>query len=214
MRTSGIVFQHAFGAWVKGVKVQKSCPFSVYMPQTKYGEVRDSEFHDAWWKGGGGTAYAGLETSYDCLMTGVRTTAPNDAAHGHIGPRNVVYRCKMTSPKDGLVLSGMNEGWIIVYNHFVVENGRAIVAQEFSFDHQVVGNLIEIKDLSAPAIRMTTPDCGGWEITGNRFKGVPADKYVGGWESPSSYPAMGTRKTTFRCPWPRCPRSFFGRRSG
>jgi hypothetical protein len=242
--TSGIVFQHAFGAWVKGVKVIKAGQFPFYMPQTKYGEVRDCEFHDAWWKGGGGTAYAGFETSYDCLMTGVRTsalrhapnfnwsssgcvirdsvfegsdgqwhcgwanenllenisvasstegggygyglftTAPSDSAHGPIGPRNVVYQCKVTSPKDGFMLSGMNEGWIIAYNHFIVEKGRAITAQEFSFDHRIVGNLFEIKDLSAPAIRLTTPDCGGWEITGNRFKGVPAQHYVGGMGKP------------------------------
>jgi hypothetical protein len=39
----------------------------------KWCEIRDCVFDDAHFKGGGGTAYAGWEYSYDCLMEGVET---------------------------------------------------------------------------------------------------------------------------------------------
>ena len=39
----------------------------------KWCEIRDCFFDDAWFKGGGGTAYVGWERSWDCLMENVET---------------------------------------------------------------------------------------------------------------------------------------------
>jgi hypothetical protein len=39
----------------------------------KWCEIRDCVFDDAWFKGGGGTAYAGWDRCWDCLMEGVET---------------------------------------------------------------------------------------------------------------------------------------------
>ncbi|MBL8993366.1 MAG: hypothetical protein JNM63_08505, partial [Spirochaetia bacterium] len=238
--TSGVVFSGSWNCWIKGVAVIKPGRFPFYFPFGKYGEVRDCEFKDAWWKGGGGTAYVGFERSYDCLLDGVVaselrhapnlnwaasgcvfrnmvaegsdgqwhcgwanenlfenvvirsgtngggygyglfSTAPEDNAHGPIGPRNVVYRCDIRSPKDGLILNGMNEGWILAYNRFVIEKGKGVVARETSFDHIFRNNFFAIQNPLAPAFQLNGRSCSGWEVSGNRFYGVKIDEMVGG----------------------------------
>ncbi len=238
--TSGIVFTSSWNSWLKNVAVIKTGRFPFYFPLGKYGEVRDCEFHDAWWKGGGGTAYVGFERSYDCLLDNVKasdlrhapnlnwaasgcvfrnfiaegsdgqwhcgwanenlfenvtihsgtngggygfglfSTSPEDAAHGPIGPRNVVYHCDITSPKDGLILNGMNEGWIFAYNRFVIERGKAVSARETSFDHLFYQNTFVIKNLIGPAFLLEGRSCSGWELSGNLFYGVKAEQMLGG----------------------------------
>lgn len=238
--TSGFVFTGSWNCWVKNVAVIKTGRFPFYFPIGKYGEVRDCVFRDAWWKGGGGTAYVGFERSYDCLLDGVEaselrhapnlnwaasgcvfrnmvaegsdgqwhcgwanenlfenvvirsgtngggygfglfSTSPDDVAHGPIGPRNVVYRCDIRSPKDGLILNGMNEGWIIAYNRFDIERGKGVLARETSFDHIFKNNVFAIRNFAAPAFQIDGRSCVGWEITGNRFYGVRSDELVGG----------------------------------
>lgn len=70
---SGVVFSCAWECWAKNVAVRKCGRFPVYGHTAKRCEVRDCVFDDAWFKGGGGTAYAGWEHSYDCLMTDCTT---------------------------------------------------------------------------------------------------------------------------------------------
>lgn len=238
--TSGVVFSTGWNCWLKGVSIVKAGRHPFVFPICKYGEIRDSEFHDAWWKGGGGTAYVGFERSYDCLMDGVKTTelrhapnlnwapsgcvfrnsifegsdgqwhsgwaneilmenlvihsatngggygfglfttTPEDNAHGPIGPRSVVYHCDITSPKDGLILNGMNEGWVIAYNRFRVGKGRAISARLYSFDHIVKANVFALENVDVPAIRLANSTCYGWEIEDNLFYGVKAGEAIGG----------------------------------
>jgi hypothetical protein len=55
------------------VKVIKAGKHPVYTRASKWCEIRDCEFDDAWYHGGGGTAYVGWERSYDCLMENVTT---------------------------------------------------------------------------------------------------------------------------------------------
>ncbi|MBL8993498.1 MAG: endopolygalacturonase, partial [Spirochaetia bacterium] len=238
--TSGILFSTGWNCWIKGVAVIKTGRYPFCFPICKYGEVRDSEFHDAWWKGGGGTAYVGFERSYDCLIDGIKTTelrhapnvnwapsgcvfrnstfegsdgqwhsgwaneilmenlvihsatngggygfglfttAPEDNAHGPIGPRSVVYNCDITSPKDGLILNGMNEGWVVAHNRFRVVKGRGISARLYSFDHIVRGNVFLLENPDLPAIRLANSTCYGWEIEDNLFYGVKSGEAIGG----------------------------------
>nr|CAA9213287.1 hypothetical protein AVDCRST_MAG63-86 [uncultured Armatimonadetes bacterium] len=71
--TSGIVFSNAWECWARGVTVKKAGRFPLYFLQAKWGEIRDCVMDDAWYKGGGGTAYVGWEYACDGLMENVTT---------------------------------------------------------------------------------------------------------------------------------------------
>ena len=60
-------------SWARGVAVKKAGRFPLYFTGAKWCEIRDCVLDDAWFKGGGGTAYAGWEQACDCLMENVTT---------------------------------------------------------------------------------------------------------------------------------------------
>lgn len=70
---STVSFSHAWNCWARGVRVNKCGRFPVYGSYGKWCEIRDCVFDDAWFKGGGGTAYAGWDACWDCLMENVET---------------------------------------------------------------------------------------------------------------------------------------------
>jgi hypothetical protein len=70
---SSVLFSHAWNCWARGVTVKKCGRFPVYGSQAKWCEIRDCLFDDAWFKGGGGTAYTGWDGCWDCLMENVET---------------------------------------------------------------------------------------------------------------------------------------------
>jgi hypothetical protein len=70
---TSIQFRNAVNCWGRGVRIYKHGRFPIYGSRAKWCEVRDCVFDDAWFKGGGGTAYAGWENSWDCLMENVET---------------------------------------------------------------------------------------------------------------------------------------------
>ena len=229
--TNGVFFCVGWECWARGVTVLKAGRFPLHATWGKWCEIRDCAAHDAWYHGGGGTAYVGWQHSWDCLMDGVTTTRlrhapcvqwassgnvirrgtfsgsdaqwhagwtnenlfeqctvdsdgswgsyrygawaspPNDAAHGPNGPRNVVYNCDFRSPKTGLWMGGMNEGWLILHNRFVAASGPAVFARTCSFDHILRGNVLAVADPKQPAIQLATPDCVGIELIDNRVYG-------------------------------------------
>ncbi|HHX40662.1 MAG TPA: right-handed parallel beta-helix repeat-containing protein [Armatimonadetes bacterium] len=71
--TSGIYFHNVWESWARGVAVKKAGRFPLYFTGAKWCEIRDCVLDDAWFKGGGGTAYAGWEQACDCLMENVTT---------------------------------------------------------------------------------------------------------------------------------------------
>ncbi len=226
-----VLFSQAWNCWARGVTVRMCGRNPVYGYMAKWCEIRDCVFDDAWFKGGGGTAYAGWEVAWDCLMEGVETfklrhaplfqwaasgcvirksvfhesdaqwhsgwtnenlmeqcvvesvtgnggygygmwaSPPEDTAHGPNGPRNVVYNCDVSSERDGLWMGGMNEGWMILYNRFVVGKGPGVFAKTASFDHTIRGNVFVLKDGTSPMVMLATPDCSGTELTGNVLYG-------------------------------------------
>lgn len=226
---SAVMFSAAWECWAGEVTVRMCGRWPVYALEGKWCEIWDCVFDDAWFKGGGGTAYAGWERSYDCLMENVVTRSfrhaplvqwssagnvirrslfeqsdgqwhsgwtnenlfencviesvadhgaygyglwaspPEDQAHGPNGPRNVVWGCDISSPRAGLWMGGMNEGWLIAYNRFVVEQGPGVFAKTFSFDHTIRGNHFEIRDGASPMVLLQTPDCLGVEVIDNRL---------------------------------------------
>jgi hypothetical protein len=71
--TCGVLFSYAWECWARNLEVIKAGQHAVYARQAKWCEIRDCRFDDAWYHGGGGTAYVGWEKSYDCLMENVTT---------------------------------------------------------------------------------------------------------------------------------------------
>jgi len=78
---SGIHFARSWNCWAQNVKVIKTGRHPLYPIDSKFAEIRDCVFDDAQFKGGGGSAYAGFERSYDCLMDHVEVT---NIRHGPI----------------------------------------------------------------------------------------------------------------------------------
>jgi hypothetical protein len=101
--TSGIVFSNAWECWARGVTVKKAGRFPLYMLNAKWGEIRDCQMDDAWYKGGGGTAYVGWENACDGLMENVETWKMRHAplvqwaASGNVIRNSVFPRFRMGS---------------------------------------------------------------------------------------------------------------------
>ena len=250
---SGVVFYHGWHCWAKDVTIKKCGRFPVYGSMAKWCEIRDCVFDDAWFKGGGGTAYTGWDRCWDCLIENVETfkmrhaplfqwaasgnvirksvfhesdgqwhagwtnenlieqcviesarghggygygmwaSPPEDAAHGPNGPRNVVYHCDVSSPRAGLWMGGMNENWLILHNRFTVDSGPGVFAKPTSFDHIIQGNVFILKDGKSPMVLLTTPDCIGIEIIGNKLYGG-SGKTVSG----KTKPALVKNNETFQ----------------
>ena len=70
---STVVFYHGWNCWAKDITVKKCGRFPVYGSMAKWCEIRDCVFDDAWFKGGGGTAYTGWDKCWDCLIENVET---------------------------------------------------------------------------------------------------------------------------------------------
>ncbi|TWT83508.1 hypothetical protein CA13_49730 [Planctomycetes bacterium CA13] len=68
-----VMFKNASNCWGRGVKIKNCGRNPIYSNDAKWCEIRDCVFEDAWFKGGGGTAYTGWERSWDCLMENVET---------------------------------------------------------------------------------------------------------------------------------------------
>jgi hypothetical protein len=78
----------------------------VYADHAKFCEIRDCIFEDAWFKGGGGTAYAGWEKSYDCLMENVETFRLRHAPLFQWSASGCVIRKSVFHKSDGQWHSG------------------------------------------------------------------------------------------------------------
>jgi len=70
---TGVLFSHGWNCRARSVTAKKCGRFPIYGSMAKWCEIRDCVFDDAWFKGGGGTAYAGWDRCWDCLMEGVET---------------------------------------------------------------------------------------------------------------------------------------------
>ncbi len=72
--TCGLQFSYAWKCWSKNVTVNKAGRHPIYMTEAKWCQIENCNFNDAWFHGGGGTAYCGFEMAFDCLMQGVTTS--------------------------------------------------------------------------------------------------------------------------------------------
>jgi Pectate lyase superfamily protein/Malectin domain len=149
--------------------------------------IRSSVFHgsDMQWHAGWTNENLYEDLTVETAQTsgaygnGGWASGPDDTAHGPNGPRNVVYKCSLSSTKTGLWLGGMNEGWIFAYNRIVVGRGPAVMAKDASFDHVFLGNVFVMLEPRPAAVFLQTPDCTGIEFRGNRFYGPVTTLYGG-----------------------------------
>lgn len=72
-------FTHAWNCWARAVTVKMCGRFPVNGSMAKWCTIRDCVFDDAWFKGGGGTAYVAWQQCWDCLMENVETFAMRHA---------------------------------------------------------------------------------------------------------------------------------------
>jgi len=103
---SGVVFYHGWNCWAKDVTVKKCGRFPVYGSMAKWCEIRDCVFDDAWFKGGGGTAYTGWDRCWDCLMENVETYKMRHAPLFQWAASGCVIRKSIFHESDGQWHSG------------------------------------------------------------------------------------------------------------
>lgn len=76
---------------------------------------------------------------------------------------------------------GGNEGWLILYNRLVTDEGRAVYVREKSFDHIIADNVFVLRKAVLPAVYLGV-DSTGVELVNNAFYGVtpPLVGFAGG----------------------------------
>ncbi|NQT01252.1 MAG: hypothetical protein HQ580_04455 [Planctomycetes bacterium] len=103
---SSVVFYHGWNCWAKDVTVKKCGRFPVYGSMAKWCEIRDCVFDDAWFKGGGGTAYTGWDRCWDCLIENVETFKMRHAPLFQWAASGCVIRKSVFHESDGQWHSG------------------------------------------------------------------------------------------------------------
>ncbi len=103
---SGVIFSYGWNCWAQNVTVKKCGRFPVYGSAGKWCEIRDCVFDDAWFKGGGGTAYTGWDRCWDCLMENVETFKMRHAPLFQWAAAGCVIRKSVFHESDGQWHSG------------------------------------------------------------------------------------------------------------
>jgi len=103
---SGVIFSYGWNCWAQNVTVKKCGRFPVYGSAAKWCEIRDCVFDDAWFKGGGGTAYTGWDRCWDCLMENVETFKMRHAPLFQWAAGGCVIRKSVFHESDGQWHSG------------------------------------------------------------------------------------------------------------
>ena len=103
---SGVIFSYGWNCWAQNVTVKKCGRFPVYGSAAKWCEIRDCVFDDAWFKGGGGTAYTGWDRCWDCLMENVETFKMRHAPLFQWAASGCVIRKSVFHESDGQWHSG------------------------------------------------------------------------------------------------------------
>jgi len=103
---SSVIFYHGWNCWAKDVSVKKCGRYPVYGSMAKFCEIRDCVFDDAWFKGGGGTAYTGWDRCWDCLIENVETFKMRHAPLFQWAASGCVIRKSVFHESDGQWHSG------------------------------------------------------------------------------------------------------------
>ena len=180
--TNGVTFSFCVGGWMRDVRVVNAGRHPVYFPNSKFCEVRNCEFDDSLFKGGGGTAYVGFESSFDCLMDSVVTRKMRHAPDIQWGASGNVIRNSKFHGSDAQFHAGWTnenllEGNLVEADADDIKNGgygHGIFATgPSSSEHGPQGprNVIYNNDVVAPEDGLHME--GGnenWLILHNRFR--------------------------------------------
>jgi hypothetical protein len=175
---SSVVFWHAWNCWARGVTVRKMGRFPVYGWEVKFCEIRDCIYDDAWYKGGGGTAYGGWESAFDCLIDGLETFKLRHAPLFQWAASGCVIRNGIFHESDGQWHSGWtNEN---LFENCVIQSGTGNGAYGYGLwasppedtDHGPNGprNVVYNCDVSSPKAGLWMGGMNeNWLILYNRF---------------------------------------------
>jgi hypothetical protein len=119
---SGVIFSNGWNCWARNVTVKKCGRFPVYGSMAKWCEIRDCVFDDAWFKGGGGTAYTGWDRCWDCLMEKVETFKMRHAPLFQWAASGCVIRKSVFHESDGQWHAGWTNENLI--EQCVIESAR------------------------------------------------------------------------------------------
>ncbi len=115
---------------------------------------------------------------------GYWATPPSDRSHGPNGPRNVFYNCDIQNSGEhvvfdpnmvkygpmGLVLGGMNENWLFLYNR-ILSRGPGILLRGPQFDLVITGNVFVVEDGFAAVVVEAPGQASGLELVDNTVYG-------------------------------------------
>ncbi|MEZ5278494.1 MAG: glycosyl hydrolase family 28-related protein [Opitutaceae bacterium] len=150
--------------------------------------IRNSRFFgsDAQWHAG----WSNENLFENCLIVsrpetgsygyGMYATPPDDPGHGPNGPRNVIFHCDVHSPKAGVWLGGMNDGWLFLYNRFVVEDGPGMLVAGPASGHKIIGNVFVLANPGSAGVEFTGAGHTGHSVINNRFYMADAVQVLGG----------------------------------
>lgn len=89
---NGVTLSHAWGCWVRDVRIINSGRNPLYFTRTKFSEARDIDIEGAIFRGGGGTGYVGFERTFDSLLDGIVTRGMRHAPNVQWGSAGNVLR--------------------------------------------------------------------------------------------------------------------------
>ena len=189
--TNGITFSYAWGCWARNIRINHAGRNPIYFPHSKFCEVRDNEFNNSLFKGGGGTAYIGFETAFDCLMMDVTTHALRHAPDLQWGASGNVIRASHFVGSDAQFHAGWTNENLLEGNTFSAtaddaENGGygfgIFASGPSSPEHGPQGprNVIYHNDVVSPGTGLMM--LGGnenWLVLYNRFRVESGNAIVG-----------------------------------
>ncbi len=190
---SSVVFHYGWNCWAKDVTVKKCGRFPVYGSSAKWCEIRDCVFDDAWFKGGGGTAYTGWDRCWDCLMENVETFKMRHAPLFQWAASGCVIRKSVFHESDGQWHSGWTHENLI--EECVIESVRgnggygygmwASPPEDAAHGPNGPRNVVYNCDVSSPRAGLWMGGMNeNWLILHNRFV---ADSGQGVFAKPTSF---------------------------
>ena len=98
---SGVIIGNGWNCWLQDVTIKNAGRNPAYFPFCKHIEVRDCLFDEALFKGGGGTAYVGFDSSWDCLIDHIEVKGMRHAPNSQWNSAGNVVRNSRFDGSDG-----------------------------------------------------------------------------------------------------------------
>lgn len=120
--THGVVIDRGYLCWMRGIRVNMAGRNPVDLTGSKQCEIRDAEFNDAWYLGGGGTGYVGFTSAFDCLMEDIHTRRLRHAPNAQWASQGNVFRNSVFEQSD----AQFHMGWAVenLYENCIIDAAR------------------------------------------------------------------------------------------